>query len=238
MKPRWTVVVGCLVAALVLVSWRPCQAVDIVRDGKAMGAVWHKGDQKEAAADLVEFVEKMSGARLDVRTVGEGERPPAGAPAIVLGALAIEMGLPEPPKTTSLDGYCLQTKGNHLLVAGESAISTRFAVTHFLEHHGCRWFMANKWGEVIPALKAMSLDGFNVSEKPDFKYRNVWGFVPTARARLGGMDLPNRHDWEHVSPDKYFKDHPEYFALRGGQRRPGGWLCTSHPDVARLFADA
>jgi len=237
-KPKWTGTLGWIVTALVWACWGPSHAVEIVRDGQALGAVWHKGDQKEAAADLVEFVGKMSGAKLDFKVAAEGERPPAGTPAIVLGALAIEMGLPEPPKTLSLDGYSLQTKGTHLLLAGESATSARFAVTHFLESHGCRWLMANKWGEVIPELKTISLDGFNVSEKPDFKYRNVWGFVPNARSRLGGMDLPNRHDWDHVPPDKYFKDHPEYFALRGGQRRPGGWMCTSNPDVARLFAEA
>ncbi|HUT34500.1 MAG TPA: DUF4838 domain-containing protein [Planctomycetota bacterium] len=213
-------------------------AADIVREGAPQGAVWHKGDQKEAAADLVEFVEKMSGARLEVKAVAEGEKPAADSPAIVLGALALEMGLPKPPETPSLDGYRLQTRRNHLLLAGEAPMSTRFAVTHFLEHHGCRWLMANKWGEVIPQAKTLSLDGFDVSEKPDFAYRNVWGFVPHARSRLGGMDLPNRHDWEHVPAARYFKDHPGYYALRGGERRPGGWLCTSHPDLPRLFADA
>ena len=226
-----------LLGVLLSGTW-PAGAAEIVRDGKPLGAVWHRGDAKGAADDVVEFVGRMSGAKLEVKTAAEGERPPAGEPAIVLGALALEMGLRPPPKTLSLDGYCLQTKGNHLLLAGESAMSTRFAVTHFLESHGCRWFMANKWGEVIPERKTIPLDGFDVSEKPDFAYRNVWGFVPHARSRLGGVNLPNRHDWEHVPPDKYFKEHPEYFALRGGERRPGRWLCTSHPDVARLFARA
>ncbi|MBM4033362.1 MAG: DUF4838 domain-containing protein [Planctomycetes bacterium] len=230
---RLRLAAGLVVAA----AWR-ADAAEIVRDGVATGAIWHRGDQKEAAADLAEFVEKMSGAKLEAKAAAEGERPPANAPAVVLGALALEMGLPKPPATPSLDGYCLKTQGNHLLLAGEAPMSTRFAVTHFLERLGCRWFMANRLGEVIPKLKSISLDGFDVSEKPDFKYRNVWGFVPNARSRLGGMDLPNRHDWEHVPADKFFKDHPEYYALRGGQRRPSGWLCTSNPDIPRIFADA
>lgn len=213
-------------------------AAEIVREGAPQGAVWHRGDQKEAAADLVEFVEKMSGAKLEAKLAAEGERPPAGSPAIVLGALALEMGLPKPPATPSLDGYRLQTRGNHLLMAGEAPLSTRFAVTNFLERLGCRWFMANRLGEVIPEARTISLAGWDAAEAPDFRYRNVWGFVPNARSRLGGMDLPNRHDWEHVPAAKYFKDHPEYYALRGGQRRPGGWLCTSHPDLPRLFAHA
>ena len=227
-----------VIAGLLLAAACQARAANIVREGQALGAVWHRGDVPEAAADVVGFIARMSGAKLEVKVAAEGERPPAGEPAIVLGALAIEMGLRPPPETASRDGYCLQTKGNHLLAAGETAMSTRFAVTHFLEALGCRWFMANRLGEVIPELKTVSLDGFAASEKPDFLYRNVWGFVPQARSRLGGMDLPNRHDWEHVPPDKFFKEHPEYYALRGGERRPGGWLCTSHPDVARLFAEA
>jgi hypothetical protein len=213
-------------------------AADIVRGGKPLGAIWHSGDQSEAASDLVEFLRRMSGADIDVVIVEGSEKPKTGEPAIVLGDSAITMGLPKPPKTISGDGYCLKTQGSHLLMAGESAASTRFAVTHFLERMGCRWFMPNQWGEIIPERKTISLDGWDVREKPDFVYRNVWAFVPPARARLGGMNLPNRHDWQHVPAADYFQDHPEYYALRDGERRPGSWMCTTHSDVARLFAEA
>jgi len=210
---------------------------DIVRDGKAQGAVWHRGDQPDAARDLVAYLKRMTRAEVPVEVAEGKAKPPADAPAIVLGALAMEMGLVSPPKTVSQDGYALQTKGSHLLMAGESAASTRFAVTHFLEIHGYRWLWWGPWGEAIPELRTVPLDGFDVREEPDFRYRNIWG-ADQARTRTGGMDLPNRHDWGHVPADKYFEEHPEYFALRGGERRPGSWMCTSHPDVAKLFADA
>jgi len=215
-----------------------CQGADIIRRGEPLGAIWHDGDQSEAAADLVEFVRRMSGAEVKVVVAEKGEKPTSDEPAIVLGSMALKLELPRPPKTISGDGYCLKTQGNHLLLAGESPDSTRFAVTHYLERLGCRWFMPNPWGEIVPERKTISLDGWDVREEPDFVYRNVWGFVPPARARLGGMNLPNRHDWQHVPPDEYFKDHPEYYALRDGERRPGSWMCTTHPDVARLFAEA
>ncbi len=233
--PMALVVALCAVGGVFV--QRPCYCADIVRDGKPMGAIWHRGDQKEAAADLVNYVERMTGAMLEVKTAAEGEGPPADVSAIVLGSLALQMGLEPPPKTTSLDGYCLQTKGKHLLMAGESPASTRFAVTHFLERHGYRWLTWGRWGEAIPQLERVSLDDFDVREKPDFVFRNVWG-ADQARTRTGGMDLPNRHDWGHVPAEKYFTDHPEYFALRGGERRPGRWLCTTDPDVVRIFADA
>jgi len=212
-------------------------AADIIKDGNAQGAIWHQGDQPDAAKDLVAYLKKMTGAEVPVEVAAKKAKPPAGTPAIVLGALALEMGLAAPPKTVSQDGYALRTKGDHLLMAGESPTSTRFAVTHFLETHGYRWLWWGPWGEAVPELRTVSLDGFDVREEPDFRYRNVWG-ADQARTRTGGIDLPNRHDWGHVPADKYFEEHPEYFALRGGERRPGSWMCTSHPDVAKLFAEA
>jgi hypothetical protein len=212
-------------------------AADIVRDGQPLGAVWHDGSEKVAAEELSQFIGRMSGAAPPVRVIAEGQTPGDGEPAIVLGAPALKLGLTPPPVTPSRDGYALQSKGPRLLMAGESSASTRFAVTHLLEALGCRWYMANKWGEVIPLRKSVSLDGFDVSEKPDFLSRNVWAFGGP-RWRMGGMDLPNRHDWQHVPAAKHFAEHPEYFALRNGERRAGGWVCTTNPDVIRLFADA
>jgi len=156
---------------------------------------------------------KMSGATVEVKIAAAGEKPPADAPALVLGSLALELGLAAPPKTVSLDGYSLKTKGNHLLMAGESPASTRFAVTHFFERFGYRWLTFGKWGEEMPALATISLDGFDVNEKPDFLFRCVWGADP-ARTRTGGMDLPNRHDWEHCRPTSTSRTTPSTCAAR------------------------
>jgi len=236
---------------LTMVLGAGARAVEIVKDGQPMGAVWHQlndpclappgaapAQGQDAVTDLVTFIRRISGAELPVKAVAKGERPPDVEPAIVVGQLALDMGLAPPPKTVSADGYSIQTKGNHLLLAGEAPLSTRFAVSHYLEHLGCRWLMAGKWGEIIPQSRTLSLDGLDAVEKPDFLYREIWGYVDRARWKGGGLDLPNRHDWEHCPPEKYFKDHPEYFALRGGQRRPSNWVCTSNPDVVRIFADA
>lgn len=245
-----------------------CLGADIVRDGQARGAVWIKDASKtfleaqaeaglalgklgsrnslgttdlKAAERLVNYVEKMTGARLEIKDAATAGRPAAGEPAIVMGELARDMGLEAPPKTLSWDGYRLRTKGNHLLMAGESGPALEFAVTHFLERAGYRWLTFGPLGEAIPEVKTLPLAGFDVAETPDFLFRSVWGaeHEPT---RTGGIDLPNRHNWPHISKDKYFETHPEYFALRGGQRVADGlggfWVCTTHPDVIRLFADA
>jgi hypothetical protein len=56
------------------------------------------------------------------------------------------------------------------------------------------------------------------------------------------------HNFEFMlPPDKYFKDHPEYYALYNGKRIPigtpgragygGGNICTTNPDVIKICAD-
>lgn len=56
-------------------------------------------------------------------------------------------------------------------------------------------------------------------------------------------------NWQHVShnykfilpPEKYSKEHPEYYALYKGERVPlgndKGNVCTTNPDVIRIFTD-
>lgn len=50
------------------------------------------------------------------------------------------------------------------------------------------------------------------------------------------------HNYEWILPNqKYFKDHPEYYALYKGERvelgNEKGNVCTTNPDVIRIFAD-
>jgi len=79
-----------------------------------------------------------------------------------------------------------------------------------------------------------------------------WG----RRLRLGNnSNLNVQHSWywwvpaekpNSWTPRAYGKEHPEYFALRNGQRAAryrgaggahGGQLCVSNPDVARTYAE-
>jgi len=218
------------------------EAMDLVRDGKPLAVLYSREDGKEAAQDLVQYVERISGAKLDVRILAAQDKPGAG-PAVVVGDLAIELGLAAPPKTISGDGYRIRLEGNRLLMAGETPNSTFFATSHFLQTLGCRWFFDNELGEVVPQIPTIQVQQCDVAETPDFACRSIWG--PNWRGRnwqrhnrLGGLSMPTGHDWGHVPAAKYGKEHPEYYALRDGQRKAGAWLCTSNPDVRRLFAAA
>ena len=242
----------------VLLSGASSAAVEVVRDGQAQAAIWHyaapeepKGARRrssvvtdaDAARDLAKYLQQMSGATVEVKAVAKGTRPEAGRTAIVLGEMALDVGLPKPPQTISGDGYRILTKDPMLLMAGETPTSTCFAVSHFLETLGCRWYFDNPIGEVVPEMKTISAEKLDIAEKPDFAIRRMWG--PNwggAEAwgrhnRLGGLPANTGHDWQYVPTAQYAEAHPEYYSLRAGARKPGGWVCTTNPDVIRLFVE-
>ncbi|MBN1441858.1 MAG: DUF4838 domain-containing protein [Planctomycetes bacterium] len=215
----------------------------LVQDGQARAAIWRAGDGAAAAEELAVYIEKISGAAIEIRAVQGAREVPAGEPAICAGSLARELGLAAPPPTASGDGYRLLRKGSLLLLAGETDASTGHAACHLLEILGCRWFFDNPLGEVVPRRPTIAIGALDVAEAPDFLSRSIWGpnWHGTAwkrRNRLGGISLPTGHDWQWLPADRHGAEHPEYYALRGGERRPGAWLCTSNPEVRKLFAEA
>ncbi|HEY0823249.1 MAG TPA: hypothetical protein VGD76_05625, partial [Ramlibacter sp.] len=64
----------------------------VVQDGRAQSTVFIAADagavEKDAAADLVKYVERMTGARLPLQVVPAGARAPSG-PAILVGKVAL-----------------------------------------------------------------------------------------------------------------------------------------------------
>lgn len=217
-------------------------AMDIVKDGAANATIWvadsAKGDRK-AAADLADYIRQMTGAVVPLKVVPQDGTPEAGAPAVIVGSLAKDMGA-TPPATISGDGYCLKLKGNQLLLAGEESRSTFYATSHLLEHFGCRWFMDNDIGTVVPSLKTLSIDAMDITEKPDFVSRTVWG--PNwgndswaAHNRLGGMSLSSGHNWPRWFCTTDPKDRAEY-AANVISRVEGKGVCStsiSPPDGTR-----
>ena len=121
------------------------------------------------------------------------------------------------------------------------------AATRFLETAvGVRFLMPGKVGTEIPERKEVSLADGNVStERPSLIYSNgrsgydgmifriangIWG--------MGAFHTYGGHTYVEACPaGKYFKSHPEYFALRNGKRIYSRFneLCISNPDVEELI---
>jgi len=148
---------------------------------------------------------------------------------------------------------------------------TLFAVYTFLEDYlGIRWFWPGESGEVVPEQKNIFLPTINISQSPDFVIRFLWleyshkgDWKPIPdnilrseyplwfmRNKLGiGINAYFAHSWAGYLTNDYFSEHPEYYPLIDGQRKPfraspagkleymGVQVCTSNPEVQKIFLD-
>ena len=247
--------------ALFLLSASSGIALDLVRDGKAIATIVTsvpppapapapvkgkavKGkpgvetDEALAVRVLGEWVKKITDAELPV-----SDKAPAGTPAIYVGKAALAAGLKLDDITSpSHEGIRIVVDGQRVLIAGQSPEATVKAVCRFLEELGCRYLMDGPLGEVFPRTPTLSIKPVTLTEKPGLLWRNPKG--PSWNARLwkiwngaGGESFGHSHSWgSYVSPAT-FTEHPEYFAMgTDGQRKAGGWICTSNPGLRAHFA--
>lgn len=235
--------------------------LDLVRDGKAMATIViaspreavvpakGKGkaakrktnaetDETLAVKTLVEWVKKITDVELPI-----ADEAPEGSAAIYVGQAAIDAGLKlDDIESESREGIRIIADGRRVLIAGQSDAATLKAVCRFLEELGCRYLMDGPLGEVFPRSRTLSVGELSITEKPGLLWRNPKG--PTWNARLwkawngaGGEPFGHSHAWGNYVSPALFDEHPEFFAMGAdGQRKAGGWLCTSNPGLREYFA--
>lgn len=246
------------VAALATVSGT-VRAMDIVKEGKPVVSVWHVESEPDAkwpteqaaAEEFAEVVKKMSGADLVLNAVKPGEKPAIKAPAIVLGALATQQGLPMTLKSRARDGFRIAEKNGILGISGESPQGVYHGVFDLLETWGCGWYTPGDVGEVIPRKADLSVpNGYDHAEVSDSINRRFWFGGGGNRSTAGEAPLePWRrrnkayiecgawnHAWGGLVDQKLFETKPELFAIRRGKRDPKQ-LCTSNPETIRIAAE-
>jgi len=197
----------------------------------------------KAASELQKYLEKISGLRISITddaskmktcefVIGRSQRIPE----------SINVSAMEP------DGFVIKNSGTKIILSGGSQKGTLYAVYSFLEKYlGCRFYAPD--AETIPVQTEISLPALDFSGHPAFKDREVYytvmedpDFLDKSRCDL--MAWGNSRNWglwvhtmfRLVPPDKYFKPHPEYYAMFGGERRKTQ-LCLSNPDVLRITID-
>lgn len=148
--------------------------------------------------------------------------------------------------------------GDIVLVGGEER-GTMYAVFSFLENElGCRWYTKNC--TVLPVRERYSFKKLSHKEVPAFFKRNIiYSEIndPTFRAHCrinerlitepktpvnqkgGRYVFLAPHTFSFILPvNKYYKDHPEYYALVNGKRvKEQTQPCFSNPDVLRICID-
>ena len=210
--------------------------------------------EKRGAGELQRFLLEMSGARLPVAP----EEDCRGRKVILvgLGRRAAALPLNIPFERLGEEGFALKTAGDTVVIAGGRKRGTMYGVYALLEKLGCRWFTRDI--SRIPRLSRITIPPLNEVVTPAFEYREPFYRESrdrdwAARNRVNGSSTrldestggkiayyPFVHSfYQMIPPDKYFRDHPEYFSLVDGARRDAAaQLCLTNPDVLRLAVEA
>ncbi len=199
--------------------------------------------EQQAASVLQDYILQISGAALPVI---KGKR--SGSPyEIILGQnerldkLGISINFNE----LGDDGFVIKTDSLRLIIAGGSRKGTLFGVYTFLEKYlGCRMYTAKM--KVIPKQEKILLGKIDDREIPVIKFRSIhyngtWNAEYADWHKLSQDERGERKEWGSwvhtfnslVPPQIYFRDHPEYYALRDGKRIPTQ-LCLSNPEVLKI----
>jgi len=233
---------------IVALALPPARAADdcvLVKDGQPQAAIVLPSDasdiEKLAAQELQTYVEKMSGARL-----------PIGGEAVTKVFIGWEKGwpvVPPPGPPIGPQGFLLQVTPRYVWIRGAKRDDLLNGVYALLRDLGCRWFMPGEIGEVVPKSRDIVVPLTGRQEQPGFEFRQIWyawGASPEGAQRLGdwlrrnrcgGIRVAHGHNLvETLPPAQYLKDHPEYYSLVNGERKPYQ-LCTTNPDVIRLVIE-
>lgn len=239
----------------------------IVRGGKPASVIVvsaHAGAKEtHAAAQLQEYVKRMTGAELPIARDNE-PAPPQGQLVISVGRtlylpddvrreLRIGENIPGVEPTHDLTAI-VKTPGVLYLV-GHRDQATLYAVYELLDGFGCRWFFANEAGTVIPqGIADLPVKEGRTVRKPDLALRTVyawWGHFRdesdnaaeawwhrTNRMSEGDPRGMSGHNFDAIVPPALWTTHPEYFSMVKGKRlKPEGdasWqICQTNPDVIK-----
>jgi len=227
-------------AALCLVDeGRPRATIVIAKDATDL--------QQLPAGELQEYVRKMAGAVLPIRD--DGQTPEGNLVLVGESRLTRAMGVDLSSLTG--DSFTIKATDGRLVLAGHDARllpddpyhrakrGTANAVSAFLQDVcGVRWFIPGELGEVVPQRKTLTVQPL---DRRETLYRSSSGGSfsrsPWAHRNFFGEQVftspTGCHLWHVMIPaEKYFDEHPEWFAQIDGKRVEGdrrhSYLCTSN----------
>jgi hypothetical protein len=204
---------GILVISLILIvcCGEKMERVAIVENGKSNARIIISENASEevkfVARELQTYLKKISDAEISIYTdTSENHRC-----RIFVGTYENYDQLGLNKEDLEREGFIIRTVGHDLVLLGKDDRGTQFAVYTFLERYlGVRWFWPGELGEVVPQEQNIVLGEIDVTENPDFKWRDrgpggaLWGATtgPTemkAREKLLGVSEEHQAEvalWE------------------------------------------
>ncbi len=197
-----------------------------------------------AAAALQKYLERISGAQLATATASL-------APArkrVFVGRASRHPELIDPADAQALgdDGLWIRTVGEDVQLLGGAEMGPLYAVYTFLEAYlGCRKYSEKV--EHVPTMRTIRLGDIDDRQVPRVVFRSM-SYYDARDADFRGwhkLDQVSRSTWgmwvhtfrRLIPPERYYDEHPEYFALVEGKRARDGQLALTNDEVFRVVVE-
>jgi len=229
-----------------LIAASPSPTLTLARDGQALCRIALCDDptpaEKTAARELAEHLTLVTGAEIAVVSFDTS----TAGPVIRVGGPAEGVDM----ASLKHDGIVMKTQGGDVILTGGRPRGTLYAVYTFLEEVvGCRWWSVTE--SFVPKKPTLEIPELNTVYVPKLQYREAFyrgAFDGVFAARLktnGNFErIPDEYGghyrllgWCHtfyqlLPPEKYFAQHPEWYAEVNGKRTgEGAQLCLTNDEM-------
>lgn len=243
----FTTLVLCMPSSAAILSVKGNATASIVLGSSATQP------EQTAAEELASYLSKVTGGKFTI--VKESDFP-NWKTGIYVGATLYAKSHNMTLGAFESEQWAMCTIDKNIVLIGGSPRGTLYAVFHFLEDIvGVHWW--NPFEESVPLKPTVIVDGFDKQGKPILDYRDIYmlygydsgrfavhnrlngqGDEPIVAKYGSGIDygLPYHvHTfYRYISPESYFKPHPEWFSLIDGKRSPKQ-LCLTNQELRNVF---
>jgi hypothetical protein len=247
---------NAVLLAIALSLGTPAAASDLIisRGGRAKVRIVVSNaapeTERQAAGEISLFLHIVTGA--DFPVAGDA---PEGTGRLLVGQAAARLADPGfSAASLASEEFLIRSSGDDLILAGGSPRGTLYAAETFLEDVvGCRWWTPT--ASSLPWRPTLKVRPLSIRTSPPLEYREPFWFVAfddvwsarnkTNGIRSGGSDLyGGRHVYEGfvhtfysiIPPERYFKDHPEWFSeINGVRTAENAQLCLTNVEMRREF---
>ena len=221
-------------------------SLDLARNGSTEAVILLPAPadeiEQEAAAELAEYLKKITGA--DFAVVAEEAGQKLKGPVLSVGRTNLAEQLAsklEWPGLEHREAFRIKRAGKVIVIRGNidseaASEASRHGVYTFLEHLGVRWFLPGELGERYPRIRDLTIEQLDTIDAPAMDFRKAFFFGRdkehnqwTKRNKSGGPEVKMYHNFGDIYQRNRDK-HPEWFVQ-------GKMACVSHPGFRAQFAE-
>ncbi len=251
--------IACILLTMVVAMPLWAEKIVLARDSQPQAVIVlpvkpHKKLQL-AANDLQQYIKKICGVELKI----VNSNKLVSGKAIYIGSNQLLPASERPNAQTPPDQYIIKVCNGNVFICGRTVTSSSWGVYSLLQDtFGIRWFAPTEDWEYVPKAAKTGNLTVDINDKkftPSISPR-LWAghyYTPVLdewcrRQRVKSNEIKVKGSFANniyrvFPPQKYAKDHPEYYPLVNGERyipapnevkwRP----CESNPDVQLVLVE-